>query len=275
MVARAPGLDDAATGKETTVTFEENEKRRALKRLAAQACSGSRDSRSATSAAGRSSGKMMLFVGAILFTCLGWLTYSRWLHPAHETLETTASSGIVNSSNPLRVASGASTSAPPMGGSNSEHATDTSVAPKSEMQAHDEDLEKRVAPVEDFARRGDPKAVPAVLDALHEEDWRVRSRAMDAAVNAYVPIPESALIDRAQSDPSPEVRFLALAGIAARIEPAISQVPAIDPETARSLGRIALSDSSEQVRWQAQQILDALDAGRAAPTEDQSQSAAL
>jgi len=263
------------------MTFEENENRKALKKLAAQACAGSQDTRSATGAAGASGSKAMFFVGATLVICLGWLTYSRWLHPADAPRETTTSTeAAVNSSKAALVASGASTSTPAIRAasaheSTSRHSADGAAATKSEMQSYDEHLEKRVAPLEDFARRGDPKAVPAVLDALHDDDWRVRSRAMDAAVNAYVPIPESALIDRAQSDPSPEVRFLALAGIAARIEPAIQQVAAIDPDTARSLSRLALSDSSEHVRWQAQQILDALDAGRAAPTEDQSQAAAL
>lgn len=262
------------------MTFEENAKRRALKRLAIQACNGSRDSRSAMSASGGSNRKAMFFVGATLLTCLGWMAYSRWLNPSHESPATAASTGVVDSSKPLRVASGTSTSAQSArrvatDDSNSGHATATPAAAKSEAQTYDESLEKRVAPVEDFARRGDPKAVPAVLDALQDDDWRVRSRAMDAAVNAYVPIPESALIERAQSDPSPDVRFLALAGIAARIDPAIPQVPAVDAETARTLGKLALNDSSEPVRWQAQQILDTLAAARAAPTEDQSQSEAL
>jgi len=262
------------------VTHEEDAKRKALKRLAAQAGVGSRSSRSATSVEGRSNGRVMLFVGVTLITCLGWMTYSRLLNPSDKSLETKATAGVAHSSNQSGIASGTSTSAPltrsaASDGSNSGPASNTPIGPKGEMQAHDEHLEKRVAAVEDFARRGDAKAVPAVLDALHDDDWRVRSRAMDAAVNAYVPIPESVLIDSAQSDPSPEVRFLALAGIAARIDPAIPQVPAIDLETARSLGRLALSDASEPVRLQAQQILDSLDASRAGPVADQSQGETL
>jgi hypothetical protein len=137
----------------------------------------------------------------------------------------------------------------------------------------DDNLEKRVAPVEALARSGDPGAAQAVLDALHDEDWRVRSRVIDAAVNAYVPIPENALLEHAQNDPSADVRFIALAGIAARIDPAIPQVGAVDPETARAIGRQALSDASEPVRWQAQQILDTLDAHRTAPaSNDQAQA---
>lgn len=218
--------------------------------------------------------QVMTLIGAILMICLGWLVYSRLLRVPDESAGKVAETRVVDSNNPLRVASGTSTSAPsakPIGNA----AAEPVAAHEKAAQSHDDDLEKRVAPVEDFARRGDAKAVPAVLDALHDDDWRVRSRAIDAAVNAYVPIPESALIDSAQSDPSPEVRFLALAGLAARIDPAISLVPAIDRETARSVGRLALNDSSAEVRWQAQQILDALEAGQSAPSEDQSRAGTL
>jgi HEAT repeat protein len=215
---------------------------------------------------------MKYLIVATLVICLGWLTYSRLLHVADEAPAQFAETAVVHSNNSPRVASGASTST-------SVPTAPISVPVSKSKQAmaavHDEDLEKRVAPVEDFARRGDPKAIPAVLDALHDDDWRVRSRAMDAAVNAYVPIPENTLIDSAQSDPSPEVRFLALSGVAARIDPAIAQVPAIDRETARSIGQLALHDSSEHVRWQAQQILDTLDAGRSAPAEDQARTGTL
>jgi hypothetical protein len=255
------------------MTFEQNEKRKALRKLAAEACAEARDSRSAIGTTRLSNGRVMVLVGATLVICLGWLTYSRLLQVSDETADRAAVSAAVSSSNPLRVASGTSAStstANATHGAVAEHAV-----AQEKAQIHDDSLEQRVAPVEDFARRGDPKAIPAVLDALHDDDWRVRSRAMDAAVNAYVPIPENTLIDSAQGDPSPEVRFLALAGLAARIDPAIPQVPAIDRETARSVGRLALNDSSEQVRWQAQQILDALDVGQSAPAEDQTRAGAL
>jgi hypothetical protein len=255
------------------MTFEQNEKRKALRKLAADACAEARESRGANNAKRLSDEWVMGLVGATLLICLGWLTYSRLLQGSDETADETAVSAAVNSNNPLRVASGTSASASPAEATHgviAEHAV-----AQEKARIHDDSLEERVAPVEDFARRGDPKAIPAVLDALHDDDWRVRSRAMDAAVNAYVPIPENALIDSAQGDPSPEVRFLALAGLAARIDPAIPQVPTIDRETARSVGRLALTDSSEQVRWQAQQILDALDVGQSAPAEDQARAGAL
>jgi len=255
------------------MTFEQNEKRKALRKLAADACAEARGSRSATGTTRLSSGRVMVMIGATLVICLGWLTYSRLLHGSDESADA-AVSAAVHTNNPLRVASGTSASTSPPRATHDAIA-ERAVAQEKAAQIHDESLEERVAPVEDFARRGDPKAIPAVLDALHDDDWRVRSRAMDAAVNAYIPIPENALIDSAQGDPSPEVRFLALAGLAARIDPVIPQVPAIDRETAKSVGRLALNDSSEQVRWQAQQILDALDVGQSAPAEDQTQAGAL
>jgi len=256
------------------MTFEQSEKRKALRKLAAEAIAEGGGSRSAINTTRLSNGRAMTIVAATLMICLGWLTYSRLLQVSDETAGKSASATVVHTNNPLRVASGTSTSTPSSGPMHPA-VTGQAVGKAKEAQSADEGLEKRVAPVEDFARRGDPKAIPAVLDALHDEDWRVRSRAMDAAVNAYVPIPESALIDSAQGDPSAEVRFLALAGLAARIDPAIPQVPAVDRETARAAGRLALNDSSEQVRWQAQQILDALDAGQSAPAEDQARAGAL
>lgn len=255
------------------MTFEQNQKRKALRQLAAEACAEARDGRSASNTARLSNGRVMLLVGATLVICLGWLAYSRLLRVPDETVDQAAIPAAINNNNPLSVASGASASTS-QANAISETGAERAGAPEK-TQVHDDSLEKRVAPVEDFARRGDPKAIPAVLDALHDEDWRVRSRAMDAAVNAYVPIPENTLIDSAQGDPSPEVRFLALAGVAARIDPAIPQVPAIDRETARSVGRLALNDSSEPVRWQAQQILDSLDAGQSAPADDQTRAGAL
>jgi len=257
------------------MTFEQSEKRKVLRKIAADACAEARTSRNALHTPGHSKERAMVWVGVTSMICLGWLTYTQFLRASDETNEKPQ---LVDSNNTPRVASGTSTSTPSSAPIVATTANRAVVQEKPDS-GPDEDLEKRVAPVEDFARHGDPKAIPAVLDALHDDDWRVRSRAMDAAVNAYVPIPENALIDSAQGDPSPEVRFLALAGVAARIDPAIAQVPAIDRETARSVGRLALNDSSEQVRWQAQQILDALDvdlhaAGSTAP-ENQTQAETL
>jgi hypothetical protein len=252
------------------MTFEEIEHRRALKNLASQVGASCRGSRNASTAEPEPGGKGMFFIGATLMFCLVWLAYSRWLNPAEERTSATATSDMaVSRGDEGRNVNGNWNSArPTLHSSGDAPGQAPDVVRKSPLPARapagtDQHLEERVADVEAFARRGDPKAVEAVLHALQDDDWRVRSRAIDAAVNAYVPIPESTLIDRAQSDPSPDVRFLALAGIAARIDPVISQVPAVDPATARSLSRLALSDSSESVRWQAQQILETLDQSQA------------
>jgi hypothetical protein len=252
------------------MTFEEIEHRRALKNLASQVGASCPGSRNASTAEPEPGGKWMFFIGATLMFCLVWLTYSRWLNPAEERASATATSAMAASrGDEERNVNGAWNAARPTlrsSGDTLEPAgkrVEKSPPPALAPAGLDEHLEERVAAVEAFARRGDSRAIEAVLDALQDDDWRVRSRAINAAVNAYVAIPESTLIDRAQSDPSPDVRFLALAGIAARIDPVISQVPAIDPATARSLSRLALSDSSESVRWQAQQILDTLDQSQA------------
>jgi hypothetical protein len=225
-------------------------------------------------------GKGLLLVAISLSTCLAWIVYSQWMRPAPETVSRSADIATESTSaRTLFDAPSVSSSSAPSAAqsvepdSKSEPQVSKSAAPTS--MPSDDKLEQRVAQLEAYARTGAPEAVPAVLNALQDDDWRVRSRALDAALNAYVAIPEAALIERAQSDPSPDVRFLALAGVAARIDPALPQVPAIDETTARSLSKLALSDSNEHVRWQAQQILDTLDAVPSPTTDQQPQAEAL
>jgi hypothetical protein len=228
----------------------------------------------------KENGKGLLLVAVSLSTCLAWIVYSHWMRPPHESVSHSAD--IANESTATRT----TFDAPSVSSSSALKPSEPSDAPttsKSEQAdsmsaaptANDEKLEQRVAQLEAFARTGAAEAVPAVMDALQDDDWRVRSRALDAALNAYVAIPEAALIERAQSDPSPDVRFLALAGVAARIDPAIAQVPAIDRTTARSLSKLALSDANEHVRWQAQQILDTLDSVPSPTTDQQPQAETL
>ena len=218
-------------------------------------------------------------IGSLLTLCVVWLFYSHGSHRSEIAEDATgSSSGMQRSSEQDSIENGSRSAAPHV-------PVAASAAPV--MQAHvskpsspassalDDTLEERVAPLEALVRRGSSAAVPAVLDALRDEDWRVRSRAIDAAVNGYIAIPESALIEHAQSDPSPEVRLLALAGIAARIDPAIPQIGAIDAATARAIGQFALSDTSAEVRWQAQQVLDALDAGSSTMANEAPQSEVL
>ena len=254
--------------------------RRTLQDLAAQASSTQREGCAATNAGSKERRNGLLLAGASLMTCLGWLTYSQLLQPARES---TSAATPAQAAHGSRTAPGeeprrlhASTQDDSRdSGESSGSATPDRDPPKADPGTRDDELEERVTAVENFARRGSSEAVPAVMEALRDDDSRVRSRALDAAVNGYVAIPEAALIEHAQSDPSADVRFLALSGIAARLDPAVPQVPAIDRSTARALSRVALSDASEEVRWQAQQILDALDAQDSPADDPQSQAQAL
>lgn len=260
------------------MTSTKCESRQALRRLASQACSATPNNTKAEGTGEKNGIKVAGLILAGMAGTVGWMMYSHGMQSSRTAADSPVTAGAIEpNSAPSGIGSTAWTSDaiavnPP---SHQAAPGPKAVAAKAANAAHDDNLEKRVEPVEALARHGDPGAVPAVLDALHDDDWRVRSRVIDAAVNAYVPIPESALIEHAQSDPSAEVRFGALAGIAARIDPAIPQVDAVDPGTARAISRQALSDASEPVRWQAQQILDALDAKTSAPSNDQSQTEML
>ena len=257
------------------MTTTKCESRQALRRLASQACSATSNNTKAEGTDQRSGIKVAGLILTGMAGTLGWMMYSHGIQSSRTSDHSAVTVGVIDpSSAPSGIGSTAWTSSKVAANPPSRQPTSSAkaVASKAASALHDDNLEKRVEPVEALARRGDPGAVPAVLDALHDDDWRVRSRVMDAAVNAYVPIPESALIEHAQSDPSAEVRFGALAGLAARIDPAIPQVDAVDPGTARAISRQALSDTSEPVRWQAQQILDTLDAKQStAPANDPSQ----
>jgi len=263
---RAQQQDEGAA-----VTSTNREDKRALRKLASQA--GSAEEKSGL--------RIVVLIAIGLMASLAWKAYSHWQERPRAATESAHTAAAIGPSRvPPALGSTAWSSAHSATHDSPSAAaqvskSDSAPSSKTGTAARDDRLEKRVVAVEDLARRGDPGAAEAVLDALHDEDWRVRSRVMDAAVNAYVAIPESALVEHAQSDPSEEVRFLALAGIAARIDPAIPQIGAMEPAAAEAIGRQALSDASEQVRWQAQQILDALDAKNPTTSNDQAQAEML
>ncbi len=121
--------------------------------------------------------------------------------------------------------------------------------------------EERARSVEALVQQRGSAAVPAVLQALEDEDVLVRSRALDAAVNFGLEIPEDALIHRIQVDPSPEVRFIALAGLASLLDPQIAgKARVVSNADVRAISELALNDPNSEVRWQAQQNLQALNA---------------
>lgn len=121
--------------------------------------------------------------------------------------------------------------------------------------------EERARSVEALVQHRGSAAVPAVLQALEDGDALVRSRALDAAVNFGLEIPEDVLIHRIQVDPSPEVRFIALAGLAALLDSHITgEARAVNDVEVRAISELALNDPNSEVRWQAQQNLQALNA---------------
>jgi HEAT repeat protein len=121
--------------------------------------------------------------------------------------------------------------------------------------------EARARSVEALVEERGSAAVPAVLHALEDGDALVRSRALDAAVNFGLEVPADVLIHRIQVDPSPEVRFIALAGLATLLDPQITgEGRVVNNAEVRAISEVALNDPNSEVRWQAQQNLQALNA---------------
>jgi hypothetical protein len=121
--------------------------------------------------------------------------------------------------------------------------------------------EVRARSVEAIVQRRGSAAVPAVLQAADDEDALVRSRALDAAVNSGLKVPADVLIRRIQVDPSPEVRFIALAGLATLLDPSVTgEGRFVSNAEVRAISELALNDPNAEVRWQAQQNLQTLSA---------------
>ncbi|MCI0363215.1 MAG: HEAT repeat domain-containing protein [Phycisphaerales bacterium] len=137
--------------------------------------------------------------------------------------------------------------------------------------------EERARSVEALVQHRGSASVPAVLQALEDEDALVRSRALDAAVNFGLKVPEDVLIHRIRVDQSPEVRFIALAGLATLLDPHITgEARVVNNADVRAISELALNDPNSEVRWQAQQnlqALNALDGVLPPPEPEQSQGA--
>jgi hypothetical protein len=133
--------------------------------------------------------------------------------------------------------------------------------------------EVRARSVEALVQRRGSAAVPAVLQAADDEDALVRSRALDAAVNSGLEVPADVLIRRIQVDPSPEVRFIALAGLGTLLDPSVTgEGRAVSNAEVRAISELALNDPNAEVRWQAQrnlQTLSALDGVLSEPKSEQ------
>jgi HEAT repeat protein len=105
--------------------------------------------------------------------------------------------------------------------------------------------------VETLIERKGNDARDVVLNAMHDSNTQVRSRALYAALRSGVDMPETMLNDLAVTDSSPDIRFLALQALS-------------DRSDARSVAERALKDPDEAVRSEAQQILGRLKEAQAA-----------
>jgi len=106
----------------------------------------------------------------------------------------------------------------------------------------DPDPEWRALSAEALLRRNRDRARDVLLQALRDEDDRVRTRSLYAALRSGVKPPADVLINLALGDPAPAVRFLALEALASdpKLGPIVEQ---------------AQNDPNPPVRKRAVQIL--------------------
>jgi hypothetical protein len=119
----------------------------------------------------------------------------------------------------------------------------------------DPDPKVRARAIAALVGRKGEAALDAVLEALRDSDDQVRTEALYGAAKAGVDLPEESLRDLALNDASADVRFLALQSLA-------------NSPDAGSVAEMALNDSSEPVRGEAQEILRRL-SGKRSPRPGQ------
>jgi len=115
-----------------------------------------------------------------------------------------------------------------------------------ETMLKDKDPKARGRAIETLAERKGAAALEEVLKSLQDSDDGVRTQALFGAVKAGVEIPDGVLSNLVVNDPSPDVRLLALQGLA-------------NGPDARVVAEHAIDDTSEPVRVEAQEILRRLD----------------
>jgi HEAT repeats len=118
------------------------------------------------------------------------------------------------------------------------------------QRLRDPDPTERAQAVEVLMERQGKRAFDASLQALEDDDEKVRYRALYQAQKSGVALPSDVLLQLVQSDRSPVVRFLALDTIA--------NAPGADPEHVREIAESALNDPHEAVREHASEILETL-----------------
>lgn len=109
-------------------------------------------------------------------------------------------------------------------------------------QLSDQDPRARANAISSLVERQGDASYDAVLTALDDESDEVRTRALFGAQTAGVRLPSDILSDMALNDPSEDVRFLALEGLAG------------DPNLP-AIAERALADPSPQIRNHARRIL--------------------
>jgi len=114
-----------------------------------------------------------------------------------------------------------------------------------ERQLEDPNAEVRAKAIGTLISRKGPDALDAVITALKDDHSHVRTQALYGAVAAGVPVPVGTLNTLALTDPSSDVRFLALEALAS------------DPGV-KTLAEQALNDPSPHVQDKAREILGQL-----------------
>lgn len=119
--------------------------------------------------------------------------------------------------------------------------------PAAEQQPTVQDASARAQAIETQLEIQGGDADEVMSEALEDPDELVRSRALDAALIHGVHLETDVLQRLLQSDPSPQVRLLALTGLA--------DDPRIGLNELRILAQMVLDDPDEAVKTQAREIL--------------------
>jgi hypothetical protein len=122
---------------------------------------------------------------------------------------------------------------------------------------------ERARATEAVIERGGDQAVDVVLTALLDGDENVRASALYASLNSGVRLPADRLAQLALTDPSPDLRFLALEALA-------EDRKAMAAGTVGAIASQALLDASPHVQRAAKEILGRLE--RAGRSKSQSNS---
>jgi len=115
-----------------------------------------------------------------------------------------------------------------------------------ETALRDSDTEARALAYEALMSRPDQRSRSLVIDALKgrgERDSGLRERLLSTAISKGVDVPDHVLADLARTDPSDQIRWIAL--------DALSQHP-----SAKQIAQAALADPSEAVRFRAKEIME-------------------